>query len=110
MQRLRCYSSRVRKVAALLVGAVITLSGPVATAANVFRGGELFREHCQDCHGGDGSGVPGVPDLTRGSRLFRSDPELFAALNDGKGVMPGYAGILRTQDILDVIGYLRTLR
>ena len=86
------------------------LAAATAHAGDIFRGGELYAEHCQDCHGTDGRGVPGVPDLTRGRALLRPDPALFEAVNTGKGAMPGYEGVLRNTEMLDVISYLRTLR
>ena len=82
-----------------------------ATAANLFRGGEVYAEHCQQCHGSDGRGVlPGAPDFRRSQVFVRPDTELFALVSNGKGVMPGYQGVLSNEDILAVIGYLRTLR
>lgn len=91
---------------------LFTLSAALpAAAANLFRGGEVYAEHCEQCHGGDGRGImPGTPDLSR-SRIFsRPDTELFGLVSTGKGVMPGYQGVLSNDDILAVIGYLRTLR
>jgi cytochrome c6 len=32
-----------------------------------------------------------------------------SAIRNGKGTMPGYFGVLRDREILDVIAYLRTL-
>ena len=98
-------------VAYALAGCSLMLvTGSTASAGDIFRGNEVYAKHCIDCHGGDARGVPGIPDLTRGNRLLRPDPELFTAIKEGKGVMPGYEGVLRNKDILDVISYLRTLR
>jgi len=82
-----------------------------ATAANLFRGGEVYVENCEQCHGGNGRGVmPGTPDLTRSRTLLDTDLRLFDLISDGKGTMPGFQGVLSNDDILSVIGYLRTLR
>jgi len=79
-------------------------------AANVFKGGELYMEYCEDCHGANGEGVPGVPDFTRQAVLMRPDPELIKVIKEGKGAMPGYEGIIRRQELLDLVAYLRTLQ
>lgn len=82
-----------------------------ARGADVFRGGELYRRHCAQCHGDDGRPVmPTAPDFTRRERLLQPDPVLLQALRAGKGAMPGYQGLLRDRDLLDVIAFLRTLQ
>jgi mono/diheme cytochrome c family protein len=42
--------------------------------------------------------------------LLKPDLTLLAAIRDGKGAMPGYAGQLRDREILDLVTHLRTLR
>lgn len=91
-------------------GVLLLALAPALHAGDVARGGELYAEHCRSCHADDGSGIVGVPDLTEGAALLRSDPELFSIVSRGAGVMPGYDGVLRGEEIRDLIGYLRTLR
>ncbi|GMV57276.1 MAG: hypothetical protein AMXMBFR72_03940 [Betaproteobacteria bacterium] len=82
-----------------------------ARGADVFRGGELYRRHCAQCHGEDGRPVmPIAPDFTRRERLLQPDPVLLQTVRAGKGAMPGYQGLLRDRDLLDVIAFLRTLQ
>ena len=82
-----------------------------ASAGNLFRGGEVYVEYCEQCHGSDGRGVmPGIPDLRRSRALTHPDPVLFDLISVGQGVMPGFQGVLSNNDMLAVIGYLRTLR
>lgn len=82
-----------------------------ARGADVFRGGELYRRHCAQCHGDDGRPVmPTAPDFTRRERLLQPDPVLLQTVRAGKGAMPGYQGLLRDRDLLDVIAFLRTLQ
>ena len=95
---------------AVACGALLLARAPAIGAGDVSEGGELYAEHCRVCHGGDGRGVAGVPDLTAGAALLRSDPRLFEIVGRGAGVMPGYEGVLRGEEIRNVIGYLRTLR
>lgn len=83
--------------------------GP-ADAASIGRGGQLYATHCKVCHGADGNPVmPGAPNFRRMESLMRPDMQLLPAIKNGKGAMPAYFGILRDQEILDVIAYLRTL-
>lgn len=82
-----------------------------ARGADVFRGGELYRRHCAQCHGENGRPVmPTAPDFTRRERLLQPDPVLLQTVRAGKGAMPGYQGLLRDRDLLDVIAFLRTLQ
>ncbi len=82
-----------------------------ALAADPLRGAELFRQHCTGCHGVAGRPVlPGAPDLTKPTALLKPDATLAATLRSGKGGMPGYAGLLRERELLDVVAHLRTLR
>jgi len=41
--------------------------------------------------------------------LLRPDVFILATIKEGKNAMPSYQGVLKDQDILDVIAYLRTL-
>lgn len=53
--------------------------------------------------------MPGAPDFRRMESLMRPDMQLMTAIRNGKGAMPGYFGILREREILDVVAHLRTL-
>jgi cytochrome c6 len=82
-----------------------------AAAADVIRGGEIYRANCANCHGPNGRPVlPTAPDFSRQERLFQPDPSLMQSVRNGKGAMPAFQGLLRDREILDVIAYLRTLR
>jgi len=82
----------------------------MAFAADSIRGRELYTIHCAGCHGATGAPVmPGSPDLKRGQALLRPDGQLLNMIRSGRGAMPGYLGILKERDILDIIAHLRTL-
>jgi cytochrome c6 len=53
--------------------------------------------------------MPGAPDFRRMDALMRPDLQLLASIRNGKGTMPGFFGVLRDREILDVVAYLRTL-
>ncbi|NMG44688.1 c-type cytochrome [Aromatoleum toluvorans] len=94
---------------ALLVAA---LAAPgAALAANVVEGQRIYNQHCIGCHGpGGNSAIPNAPKFARGERLMQPDMILLASIKAGKMTMPSFNGILRDQEILDVIAYLRTLQ
>lgn len=95
---------------AWLVGACIGMTS-FAQAADISRGAELYGRHCAMCHGPGGRpALPGAPDFTRPTALLKPDTVLLAAVRTGRGAMPGYQGQLRDREILDIVGYLRTLR
>ena len=93
-----------------VAAAALALAAGPAAAANIAKGAQLYETHCKMCHGADGSPVmPGAPNFRRMESLMRPDMQLLPAIKNGKGAMPAYFGILRDQEILDVIAYLRTL-
>jgi cytochrome c6 len=96
------------KAALALICALVAAG---AQAGDVLRGGELYRQHCAGCHGAGGKPVlPTAPDFTRPPALLKPDLALLSAIRRGRGAMPGYDGVLRERDILDIVTHLRTLR
>jgi cytochrome c6 len=90
--------------------AVLALCGMPAGAADINKGASLYATHCALCHGANGNPVmPGAPNFRRMETLMRPDMQILPAIKNGKGSMPGFFGILRDQEILDVVAYLRTL-
>jgi cytochrome c6 len=81
-----------------------------AAAADIRKGGTLYATHCASCHGANGAPVmPSAPNFRRMETLMRPDMQLLTSIRNGKGAMPGYFGVLRDREILDVVAYLRTL-
>ena len=79
-------------------------------AGDPFRGQSVYTAHCAGCHGGDGAGVlSGTPSFKAGSTvLMKADSELLITIRQGFGVMPGFNGRLKEDQIYDVITYIRT--
>ena len=97
------------RVAAALI--VLAASAAPSQAADTVRGGQLYAMHCANCHGPAGQGIfPGTPKMNRGERMMQSDLALLETLRRGKNAMPGYYGVMRDRDLLDVIAYVRTLQ
>ena len=91
--------------------ALLALLGAPAGAADITKGGSLYATHCAVCHGAKGAPpvMPAATDFRRVEPLMRPDMQVLLSIKNGKGAMPGYFGILRDQQILDVIAFLRTL-
>jgi cytochrome c6 len=94
----------------MLAALLLACACAPADAADIRKGGALYATHCAVCHGASGSPVmPGAPDFRRMDALMRPDLQLLASIRNGKGTMPGFFGVLRDREILDVVAYLRTL-
>lgn len=94
----------------IVLGALLAFCGAGAQAADIGKGGTLYATHCAACHGANGNPVmPGAPNFRRLESLMKPDMQLLTTIRNGKGTMPGYFGVLRDREILDVVAYLRTL-
>jgi len=83
----------------------------VADTADMFNGRTVYDDHCQSCHGEDGTSMmPGTPDFTSGELNVRPDTALLGQIREGTDFMPAYRGILSDSEILDVIAYIRSLQ
>src|SRR5215208_3986418 len=74
-------------------------------------GARIFRERCKGCHGGDGSGGPNAPPLTRSQyKHGDSDLAIYKIVRDGiPGTAMPSAG-LAPEELLQVVAGLKTLR
>lgn len=78
-------------------------------AANPVEGQRIYDHNCAMCHGMQGVSVmASAPNFNRGEGLLKSDFTLSKHINNGKNACPAFIGILREQQIFDVIAYLRT--
>jgi mono/diheme cytochrome c family protein/uncharacterized membrane protein len=88
-------------------------SAPVASGTPAVR--ELFRQHCVECHGGDGAGkrarrrLPEIPDFTDPSwQSRRDDAQLLASILDGKGdEMPPNRDEIDEEQARALVAYVR---
>ena len=84
-------------------------------------GRTLFVDNCAACHGVNGTGGPGYPDLTAGTWLWGGDPEAIAetirvginSTNEDTRVSQmmafGRDGVLDRGKIADVVAYVQSL-
>ena len=97
----------------LLLAIIALLVTDRIQAADYKNGIRIYAENCEYCHGPSGEGMGGMGgmgELRAWDQLMKTDEDLFAIIRDGKTVMPGYDGLLTSEEILDVISYMRTFR
>jgi cytochrome c oxidase cbb3-type subunit III len=75
-------------------------------------GRNLFINNCAACHGSDGGGAPGYPNLTDRDWLWGGDADtVVATISNGRtGVMPAWGPVLGTQGVEDVLDYVFSLQ
>jgi cytochrome c oxidase cbb3-type subunit 3 len=78
-------------------------------ALNVGR--NLFLNNCAACHGSDGGGAPGFPNLTDKDWLWGGDADtVLATIGNGRsGVMPPWGEALGSRGVEDVLSYVLSL-
>jgi cytochrome c oxidase cbb3-type subunit 3 len=75
-------------------------------------GRNLFLNNCATCHGSDGGGAPGYPNLTDKDWLWGGDPDrvLETVANGRMGVMPAWGEALGPEGTENVLAYVYSLR
>jgi len=74
-------------------------------------GRNLFLNNCATCHGSDGGGAPGFPNLTDKDWLYGGDPDtLVTTIGSGRnGIMPPWGDALGARGVEDVLSYVMSL-
>jgi cytochrome c oxidase cbb3-type subunit III len=74
-------------------------------------GRNLFLNNCATCHGSDGGGAPGFPNLTDKDWLWGGDPDtVLATVSNGRvGVMPPWGEALGSSGVENVLAYVMSL-
>ncbi len=74
-------------------------------------GQRLFLNHCAQCHGSDGGGQRGFPNLRDQDWLYGGDPVVIeqTILNGRQGQMPAWGNVLGAQGVHEVVNYVRSL-
>ncbi|MCG8701809.1 MAG: c-type cytochrome [Bacteroidales bacterium] len=80
---------------------------------SVEAGIEIYNNNCKWCHGDPGQAnyqnlVPSPGDITDTKIQLNSDGELYYKIMNGRGQMPGFSMTLPSNDIWNVIGYIRS--
>ncbi len=71
-------------------------------------GRNLFLNNCAACHGSDGGGAPGFPNLADGDWLWGGDADsILTSIASGRmGVMPPWGEVLGARGVEDVLEYV----
>jgi cytochrome c6 len=99
---------------AIAILSVLALSAMTAFAQAP--GADTYKAKCAMCHGADGTGntpagkATKTPSFSSPEMLKMSAAQLAAAIKEGKGKMPGYAGKLTDPQITAVVAYIQTLQ
>ena len=74
-------------------------------------GRNLFANNCSACHGSDGRGAPGFPNVTDGDWLWGGDPETIeTTIREGRtALMTPWIDVLGPKGVDDVVAHVLTL-
>jgi quinohemoprotein ethanol dehydrogenase len=75
---------------------------PTNQGGNAAAGAQVFDDNCSGCHGADGRGGNGGPDLAGADNL----QDVIAQVTNGGGGMPPFRGTLTDQQIRDVAAFV----
>src|SRR5690606_15684261 len=80
------------------------------SAAELARGGELFRTNCSACHNFEGRGGA-LPEGKYAPALTQTtDKHIYEAIRTGPQQMPVFSSsVLTDEDVTQIVGYLNTL-
>ncbi len=112
------YREKMKNIILFLISLVLMTFIISSCSKNPYEGREdaikegaaLYKQHCEKCHGLQGScGV--CPNLTDGDWKYGgSDRDFFKSISNGRpGGMPAWKGIINKDGIWKIITYLRTL-
>ena len=92
-------------LAALPVADLVNNGQAMATAHN------LFQQNCAQCHGSDGGGAPGFPNLRNADWQWGGDADAVVATIAGGRVaaMPPWGAVLGEQGVNEVVAYVQKL-
>lgn len=94
--------------AAFLTASIV---GSSAFAADLAKAKQNYDRHCAACHGFNGmSVVVDAPNLRMNQGLLQSDLLIVQKLKAGSPKKPPMIGILRDQEMMDILTYVRTIR
>ncbi len=73
----------------------------------------LWTQHCKKCHAADGKGIESLepPDMTAEKwQSANDDKAITEAINEGKGIMPGFKDTLKPAQVAALVKHIRTLK
>ncbi|HEY6123489.1 MAG TPA: cytochrome-c oxidase, cbb3-type subunit III [Steroidobacteraceae bacterium] len=106
----RANAARIEKTLAVYSSRDVADLALDSAALNVGR--NLFLNNCATCHGSDGGGAPGFPNLTDKDWLWGGAPETVRATiaNGRAGIMPPWGDALGVGGVEDMLAYVYSLQ
>jgi len=106
----RANAARIEKTLAPFTARNVVELGHDPAALAIGR--NLFLNNCAACHGSDGGGAPGFPNLSDKDWLWGGDADtVVATISNGRmGVMPAWGPVLGTQGVENVLDYVFSLQ
>ncbi len=81
---------------------------PDHVGGQIFQGTKIVNVKCSGCHGALGGGGMSAPGLIKAAK--DQSPEAFSeTVLKGRGGMPAFDGVLKEDDVLQVIDWLQKL-
>ncbi|MGI9319067.1 MAG: c-type cytochrome [bacterium] len=107
MDKLTLFSKVICAVTAL----VFSLAAASAIAQEPVEADKLYDQHCASCHGQDGRGSIGIPDLTNGVWQYGGTSQQITTsiLNGRSGLMPGLGIPLGNEGVDQVVTFVLSL-
>lgn len=79
--------------------------------ADIAKAKQNYERYCAACHGFNGMSVaPGVPNLRMNEGLIQPDFQIVQKLKMGSPKKPPMLGVLKDQELQEIITYTRTIR
>ena len=96
----------IRLPAAFVMVALAAAPAVAQDRAKIEAGAEVYATHCASCHGERLRNTGAAFDLLQ---LKPNERERFVqAVNDGKGQMPSWAGVISDEEIDQIWAYIRS--
>jgi mono/diheme cytochrome c family protein len=95
-----------RMSASILIGALMIAPAIAQDRAKIEAGAEVYDMHCATCHGERLRNTGAAFDLLQLKPNERARFE--QSVNDGKGQMPPWAGVLSAEEIDQIWAYIRS--
>ena len=95
-----------RLLAAVALIALSAAPAPAQDRAKIAAGAEVYEMHCATCHGERLRNTGAAFDLLQLKPNERARFE--QSVNDGKGQMPSWAGVLSADEIDQIWAYIRS--
>ena len=100
-------------VISIVIGAIglanVAQASTTPTPNPYVDGPVIYAQRCAACHGEQGQGSGGVPQLSGNGAVTANNPDrLIALLKKGRGAMPAFDSQLSDVEIASVLTYIRT--